>query len=71
MPEPLTLTTLHEHIGDLGAAAGAAALVAAVRALNPILPDRSPDRRSALAYACSRAGVVGAARLLPPEEPNR
>lgn len=64
MPEPMTVTTLHEHIGDLGAAAGAAALVTAVRALNPILPGRAPDHRSALVHASSHAGVVGAARLL-------
>ncbi len=68
MPEPMTVRTLHEHIGDLGAAAGAAALVTAVRALNPILPDRAPDHRSALVHASSHAGVVGAARLLSPPQ---
>jgi 3-oxoacyl-[acyl-carrier-protein] synthase I len=68
MPEPLTVTCIHEHLGDLGAATGAAALVTAVRGLTPLLPGRLPEHRRALVYACSNAGTIGACLLTPPSD---
>jgi hypothetical protein len=69
MPEPMQVRNLHEHIGDLGAAAGSAALVHAIRCLTPLFPGRQPEHRSALVYGCSNGGVVGACRLVGVHSP--
>lgn len=59
MPEPLKTTTIYEHVGDAGPVNGVAAIVAATRALTPLLPGRFPEHSSALVHASSDSGSVG------------
>jgi 3-oxoacyl-[acyl-carrier-protein] synthase-1 len=63
MPEPMLLGRCGDALGDLGAAAGAVALVTAILDFHPLIPGRPqpaamPER--ALVYACSDEGKVGA-----------
>lgn len=58
MPEPMRCTSTYAALGDTGAAAGAIALVQAIASLTA--------NRTALAYASSDTGPVGAALLTRP-----
>lgn len=64
MPEPLEYESLHDGLGELGAAGGAAAIVRAVRGARPWFQgSHAPVRPRALVYASSDAGRVGVCSL--------
>lgn len=61
-PEPLSMSLTAEWLGDCGAAAGAAAVVAA-RSWLRHRADRPSDQSRVLTYACSDEGAIGACVL--------
>ncbi|NVB41769.1 hypothetical protein G6O69_28305 [Pseudenhygromyxa sp. WMMC2535] len=65
LPEPLTVTTLHDSLGEMGPAGGAAALVRGVRGVRPWFSgSHAPIHRRALVYASADAGLVGACTIV-------
>jgi 3-oxoacyl-[acyl-carrier-protein] synthase I len=63
MPEPMILGRCSDALGELGAAAGAVAMVTAILDFHPLIPGRAqpePLQDSALVYACADEGKVGA-----------
>lgn len=60
VPEPLRVRVVGAALGDVGAAAGAAALVQAIASMGRPSPDRrTPANHRALAYASDDSGRVG------------
>lgn len=63
MPEPMLLGRCGDALGELGAAAGAIAMVTAILDFHPLIPGRPQTQAppaSALVYACADEGKVGA-----------
>lgn len=58
MPEPLALTLVGADLGDMGSAAGAAALVLTLESFEPPVFPR-PTRTHALVYGAADTGLVG------------
>jgi 3-oxoacyl-[acyl-carrier-protein] synthase-1 len=63
MPEPMIMGRCGDALGELGAAAGAVAMVTAILDFHPLIPGRPQTeamQESALVYACADEGKVGA-----------